>query len=127
MTLRLLPSQKPYSPAPSLPASTSPSISTSSSTSGTTTLPLQKQDLDAALDIAVGDWADGDAIDMDQYRHQMNIWLDEVLSGLVLHKHIAPEDIQIDQAEIGGYRLPLVRVCGRPQAMFWPYLEKQTV
>ena len=123
MTLRLLPSQKPYSPAPSLPALTSTSISTS----GTTTLPLQKQDLDAALDIAVGDWADGDAIDMDQYRQQMNIWLDEVLSGLVLHKHVAPEDIQIDQAEIGGYRLPLVRVCGRPQAMFWPYLEKQTV
>lgn len=122
MTLRLLPSQKPYSPAPSLPA-----LSASISTSGTTTLPLQKQDLDAALDIAVGDWADGDAIDMDQYRHQVNIWLDEVLSGLVLHKHIAPEDIQIDQAEIGGYRLPLVRVCGRPQAMFWPYLEKQTV
>ena len=122
MTLRLLPSQKPYSPAPSLPA-----LSASISTSGTTTLPLQKQDLDAALDIAVGDWADGDAIDMDQYRQQMNIWLDEVLSGLVLHKHVAPEDIQIDQAEIGGYRLPLVRVCGRPQAMFWPYLEKQTV
>ncbi len=123
MTLTLLPSQKPYSPAPSLPASTSTSISTS----GTTTLPLQKQELDTAFDIAVGDWADGDAIDMDQYRHQMNIWLDEVLSGLVLHKHVAPEDIQIDQAEIGGYRLPLVRVCGRPQAMFWPYLEKQTV
>lgn len=123
MTLRLLPSQKPYSPAPSISASISPAISTS----GTTTLPLQKQELDAAFDIAVGDWADGDAIDMDQYRHQMNIWLDEVLSGLVLHKNVAPEDIQIDQAEIGGYRLPLVRVCGRPQAMFWPYLEKQTV
>jgi hypothetical protein len=115
MTLRLLPSQKPYSPPPSISAANS------------APLPLQKQELDAALDIAVGDWADGDAIDIDQYRHQMNIWLDDVLSGLVLHKNIAPEDIQIDQAEIGGYRLPLVRVYGRPQAMFWPYLEKQIV
>ncbi len=104
MTLRLLPSQAPYSP-----------------------IPDQNSDVNSALDIAVGDWADGNAIDIDQYRHQMNIWLDEVLSGLVLHKNIAPEDIQIDQAEIGGYRLPLVRVFGRPQAMFWPYLEKQTV
>ena len=104
MTLRLLPSQAPYSP-----------------------IPDQNSDVNSALDIAVGDWADGNAIDIDQYRHQMNIWLDEVLSGLVLHKNIAPEDIQIDQAEIGGYRLHLVRVFGRPQAMFWPYLEKQTV
>lgn len=123
MTLRLLPSQKPYAPPPSISAS----IPASNSTSISGPLPLQKQELDAALDIAVGDWADGDAIDMDQYRHQMNIWLDDVLSGLILHKNIAPEDIQIDQAEIGGYRLPLVRVCGRPQAMFWPYLEKQIV
>lgn len=104
MTLRLLPSQAPHSP-----------------------IPDQNDDINSALDIAVGDWADGNAIDIDQYRHQMNIWLDEVLSGLVLHKNIAPEDIQIDQAEIGGYRLPLVRVFGRPQAMFWPYLEKQAV
>ncbi|MEP3196394.1 MAG: hypothetical protein ABJO57_00855 [Lentilitoribacter sp.] len=104
MTLRLLPSQAPH------PA-----------------IPDQNDNINSALDIAVGDWADGNAIDIDQYRHQMNIWLDEVLSGLVLHKNVAPEDIQIDQAEIGGYRLPLVRVFGRPQAMFWPYLEKQTV
>jgi hypothetical protein len=104
MTLRLLPSQAPHSP-----------------------IPDQNDDINSVLDIAVGDWADGNAIDIDQYRHQMNIWLDEVLSGLVLHKNIAPEDIQIDQAEIGGYRLPLVRVFGRPQAMFWPYLEKQAV
>jgi hypothetical protein len=104
MTLRLLPSQAPHSP-----------------------IPDQNDDINSVLDIAVGDWADGNAIDLDQYRHQMNIWLDEVLSGLVLHRNIAPEDIQIDQAEIGGYRLPLVRVFGRPQAMFWPYLEKQAV
>lgn len=104
MTLRLLPSQAPHSP-----------------------IPDQNNDINSAFDIAVGDWADGNAIDIDQYRHQMNIWLDEVLSGLVLHKNVAPEDIQIDQAEIGGYRLPLVRVFGRPQAMFWPYLEKQAV
>lgn len=101
MTLRLLPSQAPHSP-----------------------IPDQNNDINSEFDIAVGDWADGNAIDIDQYRHQMNIWLDEVLSGLVLHKNVAPEDIQIDQAEIGGYRLPLVRVFGRPQAMFWPYLEK---
>lgn len=104
MTLRLLPNHAPHSP-----------------------IPDQGNDINSAFDIAVGDWADGNAIDIDQYRHQMNIWLDEVLSGLVLHKNVAPEDIQIDQAEIGGYRLPLVRVFGRPQAMFWPYLEKQAV
>lgn len=104
MTLRLLPRQAPHSP-----------------------ILDQNNDINSALDIAFGDWAEGNAIDIDQYRHHMNIWLDEVLSGLVLHKNIAPENIQIDQAEIGGYRLPLVRVFGRPQAMFWPYLEKQAV
>lgn len=112
MTLRLLPRQKPHLP---LPTSHSEPLST------------QNLELDTALDIAVGDWADGNAIDIDQYRYHMNIWLDEVLSGLVLHRNIAPEDIQIDEAEIGGYRLPLVRVLGRPQAMFWPYLEKRSV
>ncbi len=122
MTLRLLPSQKPHLP---LPTQISANGQPFKSEQGA--LPAQHLDVDGALDIAVGDWADGDAIDMDQYRHQMNIWLDDVLSGLVLHNNIAPEDIQIDQAEIGGYRLPLVRVCGRPQAMFWPYLEKQII
>ena len=122
MTLRLLPSQKPHLPLPTRIPANGQQIK-----SGQGALPPQHLDVDGALDIAVGDWADGDAIDMDQYRHQMNIWLDDVLSGLVLHNNIAPEDIQIDQAEIGGYRLPLVRVCGRPQAMFWPYLEKQIV
>ena len=122
MRLRLLPSQKPHLP---LPAQIPANGQLFKSERGA--LPAQHLDVDGALDIAVGDWADGDAIDMDQYRHQMNIWLDDVLSGLVLHNNIAPEDIQIDQAEIGGYRLPLVRVCGRPQAMFWPYLEKQIV
>ena len=122
MTLRLLPSQKPHLPLPAHIPANGQQIK-----SGQGALPAQHLDVDGALDIAVGDWADGDAIDMDQYRHQMNIWLDDVLSGLVLHNNIAPEDIQIDHAEIGGYRLPLVRVCGRPQAMFWPYLEKQIV
>lgn len=86
--------------------------------------PIATNDIGKAFDIAAGDWADGAIPDHDHYQHMLTIWLDNVLNGLVQHRNIPPEDIHIDRAEIGGYTLPLVRVCGRPQAMFWSYLEK---
>tara|TARA_R110002126_G_scaffold205610_2_gene352946 strand:+ start:137 stop:469 length:333 start_codon:yes stop_codon:yes gene_type:complete len=83
-------------------------------------IPLTANDLDMR-----GDWAEGTPIDMDEYRRMLVLWIEDTLNDLILHGHISPGDIHIEPIEIGGYRVPLIRVFGQPKAMFWPYLEKE--
>lgn len=85
-----------------------------------TQTPLNATDLDMR-----GDWAEGTPVDIDEYRRMLAFWIEDILNDLILHNGIAPDDIHIEPIEIGGYRVPLIRVFGQPKAMFWPYLEKE--